>query len=179
MVQLKVMRRSIRKCFIEIEQLEKRALNDSVRDFYVRIRTLFMHKFEISYGDRRLTEKLLRLLRKCPVDMGMKLDQAIERKKAAKKNKTTTTKSIIRNFIQDLKTFAWRLENGLSETLTEENEKRRVRAIAQLASANLQNNSANKGLINAVDENIRLCQDICSLCEEMIIKSICIDEKGW
>ena len=130
-----------------------------------------MHKFEISYGDRRLTEKLLRLLRKCPVEMGMKLDQAIERKKAAMKNKTTTTKSIIRNFIQQLKTFAGRLEDGLSEILTEEDEKRRVRAIAQLASANLQNNSANKGLINAVDENVSLCQEICSLCEEMIQKT--------
>ena len=168
MVQFKILRREIRDGIIEIEQQEKRALNDSVRDFFVRIKTLFMLKFKMSYGDRGMTEKLLYLLQKFPVEVGLNLDDALERKKAAKKKKTSTTKSIIRDFIQHLKTFAGRLEDGLSERLTEEDEKSQVRAIAKYASNELQANSARKGLILAVEEEIRLCQQICSLWEELI-----------
>ena len=76
MVQLKVMRRTILNGIIGIEQQEKRALNDSAKDFFVRIKRLFMHKFKITCGDKRMTEKLLYLLRQFPVDVGMKLDQA-------------------------------------------------------------------------------------------------------
>ena len=115
-----------------------------------------------------MTEKLLYLLQKFPVEVGLNLDDALERKKAAKKKKTSTTKSIIRDFIQHLKTFARRLEDGLSERLTEEDEKSHVRTIAKYASNELQANSARKGLIVAVEEEIRLCQQICSLWEELI-----------
>ena len=71
MVQLKVMRRLIRDGIIEIEQHAERALNDSVRDFFVRIKTHFMYKFKMSYGDRRMTKKLLHILRKFPVEVGL------------------------------------------------------------------------------------------------------------
>ena len=168
MVQFKVLRRSIRDGIIEIEKQEKRALNESVRDFFVRIKTLFLHKFKMSFGDRRMTEKLLYLLRKFPVEVGLNLDDALERKKAAKKKKTSTTKSIIRDFIHHLKTFARRLEDGLSERMSEEDEKEHVRTIAQWANAQLQANSAYKGLIDVVDKNIRVCQQVCNLWEEMI-----------
>ena len=162
------MRRLIQYGIIQIEQQEKKALNDSVRDFFVRIKMLFMHKFKMSYGDRRMTEKLLSLIQKFPIDVGMQLDQAIERKKAAKQDKKTSTKLIIRDFIQDLKAFAGRLEDGLSERLTEEDEENNVRAIARCASAELRANSAHKDLILAVEEEIRLCQEICSLWEGKI-----------
>ena len=166
MVQLKVMRRSIRDRIIGIEQQEKRALNDTVRDFFVRIKRLFMHKFRLSHGDRRMTKKLLRLLREFPVDLGMELDQEIESKKAVKRKKTTTTKLIIRDFIMRLKTLARGLENELR--MSEEEEMSNVRTIAKLASTKLQVNSAYKGLIDVIEENIRDYQQLCDLWEEMI-----------
>ena len=169
MVQLKVMR-SIRDGIIGIEQQEKMALNDSVRNFFVRIKRLFMHKFKISYGDRRMTKKLLRLVREFSVeDVGMDLDQAMERKKAAiaaKKRKTTSTKLIVKDFIRRLKTFARRLENGLR--MTEEDERRKVRAMAQRASVQLQEKSAYKGLVDAHDKNVKSSQQLCKVWERLI-----------
>ena len=169
MVQLKVMRRSIRDGIIAIEQQEKRALNDSVRNFFVRIKRLFMHKFKISYGDRRMTKKLLRLVREFSVeDVGMDLDQAMERKKAAtaKKRKMTSTKLIVKDFVRRLKTFARRLEYGLR--MTEEDERRKVRAMAQRASVQLQEKSAYKGLIDAHDKNVKSSQQLCKVWERLI-----------
>ena len=126
-----------------------------------------MHKFKKSYGDRQMTEKLLRLIREFSVeDVGMKLDQVMERKKAVKKKKTTTTKLIIRDLIKRLKRLARMLENGLR--MTEEDERRNVRAMARWASVQLQEKSAYKGLIDVIDENIRGYQEACDLWEALI-----------
>ena len=117
-----------------------------------------------------MTRKLLRLVKEFSVeDVGMELDQAMERKKevaTAKKKKTKTTKFIVRDFIKRLKTFARRLENGLG--MTEDDERRNVRSIAEFASLQLQEKSAYKGLIDTIDKNVKLSQDECFLWEKLI-----------
>ena len=172
MVQLKRMRRLIRDGIIKIEHQEQKVSDQSIRNFYVRIKMLFKHKLKMSYGDRQMTKKLYRRLndfsRGRAIGLGLKLDEAKRRKEDLKKQKTRTTKSIIRDFIRRLKAFAKNLEDGLSATCTEEDEKGRVRAIAQLASVRLQNNSLRKVVIQKIEKQIELLQDACDIEEEVI-----------
>ena len=104
MVQLKRMRRFIWESITKIEDLEQRVSQDAVRDYYVRTKVLLKHKLEISYGDRRITKKLYNRVRRFPFDLGLQLDEAKEQRRKMKL-KAQTTKSIIRDFIHQLKSF--------------------------------------------------------------------------
>ena len=126
---------------------------------------LLKHKLKMSSGDRQITKKLYNRVRIFPFDLGLKVDEAKEERRRIK---TKTTKSIIRDFIRQLKTFARDLEDGLSEMYTEEDEKRNVQKIAQIASANLKINSTLKFIISTMDKKIELLQDICDLEEKRI-----------
>ena len=126
---------------------------------------LLKHKLKMSYGDRQITKKLYNRVRVFPFDLGLKLDEAQEERRRIK---TKTTKSIIRDFIRQLKTFARNLEDGLGERYTEEDEKRNVRKIAEIASANLKINSTLKFVICTMEQKIELLQDICDLEEKRI-----------
>ena len=169
MVQLKRMRRLIRDGIIKIEHQEQKVSDQSIRNFYVRIKMLFKLKLKMSHGDRQMTKKLYKRLNDFSIDVGIRLDKAKRRKEdILKKQKTRTTKLIIRELIRNLKEFAKSLEDGLSATYTDEDEEERVRTIAQLASARLQCNSAQKGLIEAIEQEIQLLEDTCDLEEEFI-----------
>ena len=165
MVQLKRMRKFIWESIIKIEEIEQRVSQDSVRNYYVRTKMLLKHKLKMSSGDRQITKKLYNRVRIFPFDLGLKVDEAKEERRRIK---TKTTKSIIRDFIRQLRTFARDLEDGLSEMYTEEDEKRNVQKIAQIASANLKINSTLKFIISTMDKKIELLQDICDLEEKRI-----------
>ena len=165
MVQLKRMRKFIWESIIKIEEIEQRVSQDSVRNYYVRTKMLLKHKLKMSSGDRQITKKLYNRVRIFPFDLGLKVDEAKEERRRIK---TKTTKSIIRDFNRRLKTFARDLEDGLSENYTEEDEKRNVQKIAQIASANLKINSTLKFIISTMDKKIELLQDICDLEEKRI-----------
>ena len=165
MVQLKRMRKFIWESIIKIEEIEQRVSQDSVRNYYVRTKMLLKHKLKMSSGDRQITKKLYNRVRIFPFDLGLRLDEAKEERGRIK---TKTTKSIIRDFNRRLKTFARDLEDGLSEMYTEEDEKRNVQKIAQIASANLKINSTLKFIISTMDKKIELLQDICDLEEKRI-----------
>ena len=168
MVQLKRTRRLIRDGIIKIEHQEQKVSHQCIKNFYVRIKMLFKLKLKMSNGDRQMTKKLYKRLNDFSIDIGLRLDEAKRRKEVVKKQKTRTTKSIIREFIRNLKAFAKNLEDGLSARYTDEDEEGRVRAMAQLASARLQCNSAQKALIQAIEQEIKLLQQACDLEEEMI-----------
>ena len=165
MVQLKRMRKFIWESIIKIEEIEQKLSQDSVRNHYVRTKMLLKHKLKMSYGDRQITKKLYNRVRVFPFDLGLELDEAQEERRRIK---TKTTKSIIRDFIRQLKTFARNLEDGLGEIYTEEDEKRNVRKIAEIASANLKINSKLKFIIRTMEQKIELLQDICDLEEKRI-----------
>ena len=171
MVQLKRMRRFIWESIIKIEDLEQKVSQDSVRDYYIRTKVLLKHKLEISYGDRRITKKLYNRVRRFPFDLGLQLDEAKEQRRKMKL-KAQTTKSIIRDFIHQLKAFARDLEDGLSDRYTEEEEKRHVQKIAELASANLKINSTVKFIINSMDQKIKILKDICDLEEKIFDEKV-------
>ena len=171
MVQLKRMRGFIWKSIIKIEDLEQRVSQDSVREYYSRTKVLLQHKLKMSYGDRKITKKLYNRVRRFPFDLGLQLDEAKEQRRKMKL-KAQTTKSILRNFIHQLKSFARDLEDGLSERYTEEDEKSVVRKIAKLASANLKINSTVKSLISGMDQKIELLQKICDLEEKLFRERI-------
>ena len=165
MVQLKRMRKFIWESIIKIEEIEQIVSQDSVRNYYVRTKMLLKHKLKMSSGDRQITKKLYNRVRIFPFDLGLRLYEAKEERRRIK---TKTAKSIIRDFIRQLITFARDLQDGLSEMYTEEDEKRNVRKIAQIASANLKINSTLKFIISTMDKKIELLQDICDLEEKRI-----------
>ena len=169
MVQLKRMRGFIWKSIIKIEDLEQRVSQDSVREYYSRTKVLLQHKLKMSYGDRQITKKLYNRVRRFPFDLGQKLDDAKEKRG---KMKSKTTKSIIRDFILELKGFARDLEDGLSERICEEDEKMYVRSIAGVASSNLKINSTVKFLNSKTDREIELLQDICDLEMKILFRDL-------
>ena len=171
MVQLKRMRGFIWKSIIKIEDLEQRVSQDSVREYYSRTKVLLQHKLKMSYGDRKITKKLYNRVRRFPFDLGLQLDEAKEQRRKMKL-KAQTTKSIIRDFILELKGFARDLEDGLSERICEEDEKMYVRSIAGVASSNLKINSTVKFLISKTDREIELLQDICDLEMKILFRDL-------
>ena len=161
MVQLKMMRRVIREGINKIAQLEQRSSQDSVKSYFVRIKKLFEDKLLMAQGDRQMTQRLFKRMSEFPFDYAQRLDEAKEMREAVKK--ANTAKSIIRNFIRNLKQLARHFEDSLVE-ISEEDERRAVRTYAQLASQQLKINFQNRALVNLMDEEIEMLQKLCDLC---------------
>ena len=167
MVQLKMMRRAIREGINKIAQLEQRSSQDSVKSYFVRIKKLFEDKLLMAQGDRQMTQRLFKRMSEFPFDYAQRLDEAKEMREAVKK--ANTAKSIIRNFIRNLKQLARHFEDSLVE-ISEEDERRAVRTYAQLASQQLKINFQNRALVNLMDEEIEMLQKLCDLWEDIMIK---------
>ena len=110
------------------------------------------------------------MIREFPIGLGLQLDEALKDKEDAKSNKTKTAKSIIREFICNLKRFAWRLEEfgPPRASFTEEDERNFVYQIARCATAELQLNSHNLNHIKKIESRIDACNDLCEAWEEII-----------
>ena len=167
MVQLKMMRRVIREGINKIAQLEQRSSQDSVKSYFVRIKKLFEDKLLMAQGDRQMTQRLFKRMSEFPFNYAQRLDEAKEMREAVKK--ANTAKSIIRNFIRNLKQLARHFEDSLVE-ISEEDERRAVRTYAQLASQQLKINFQNRALVNLMDEEIEMLQKLCDLWEDIMIK---------
>ena len=167
MVQLKMMRRVTREGINKIAQLEQRSSQDSVKSYFVRIKKLFEDKLLMAQGDRQMTQRLFKRMSEFPFDYAQRLDEAKEMREAVKK--ANTAKSIIRNFIRNLKQLARHFEDSLVE-ISEEDERRAVRTYAQLASQQLKINFQNRALVNLMDEEIEMLQKLCDLWEDIMIK---------
>ena len=169
MDQLKVMRMYIQNRIIKIEQQEQSASHDLVKEHYNRVKISLKLKFEISRCDEQMTQLLLGIMCEFPLEKGLELDMALKAKEDAKRDKTTNTKSIIREFICNLKTFARNLEEfGPTQTVTEEDEKRTVRDFARLADAKLSLNFAHIKLLRKLEDRIVKTHKFCKLSEELI-----------
>ena len=167
MVQLKMMRSFIREGINKIAQLEQRSSQDSVKSYFVRIKKLFEDKLLMAQGDRQMTQRLFKRMSEFPFNYAQRLDEAKEMREAVKK--ANTAKSIIRNFIRNLKQLAIHFEDSLVE-ISEEDERRAVRTYAQLASQQLKINFQNRALVNLMDEEIEMLQKLCDLWEDIMIK---------
>ena len=167
MVQLKTMRRFIREGINEIAQHEQRSSQDSVKSYFVRIKKLFEDKLLMAQGDRQMTQRLFKRMSEFPFNYAQRLDEAKEMREAVKKE--NTVKSIIRNFIRNLKQLAIHFEDSLVE-ISEEDERRAVQTYAQLANQQLKINSQNRAVVNLMDEEIEMLQKLCDLWEDILIK---------
>ena len=167
MVQLKMMRRFIREGINKIAQLEQRSSQDSVKSYFVRIKKLFEDKLLMAQGDRQMTQRLFKRMSEFPFNYAQRLDEAKEMREAVKKE--NTVKSIIRNFIRNLKQLAIHFEDSLVE-ISEEDERRAVQTYAQLANQQLKINSQNRAVVNLMDEEIEMLQKLCDLWEDILIK---------
>lgn len=167
MVQLKTMRRFIREGIHKIAQLEQRSSQDSVKSYFVRIKKLFEDKLLMAQGDRQMTQRLFKRMSEFPFNYAQRLDEAKEMREAVKKE--NTVKSIIRNFIRNLKQLAIHFEDSLVE-ISEEDERRAVQTYAQLANQQLKINSQNRAVVNLMDEEIEMLQKLCDLWEDILIK---------
>ena len=70
----------IRDGIMKIEHQEQKVSDQSIRNFYVRIKMLFKLKLKMSHGDRQMTKKLYKRLNDFSIDVGIRLDKAKRRK---------------------------------------------------------------------------------------------------